>query len=299
MSIDALTGCRNGLSHLLVETCCDRIARSILAIGTRTARIVGDKGTLCRTDSDDVGVYAFGESVGCGTLRIILMIFTIGDKNNSLLGSLVRCKTAYCQIDGSTDSCALQRHHARIYALEEHLGRHKVIGDGKLGIGLTCEYNETHLVVVEIIDKTRQHALGPFKTIGLDILSQHRIGDIETNHHLDAFLLDGLKFRAELRTGSSDYEADKGKHLDSELDAKLPFADTLHQRTQQAQVAKTTQGLVTAHSAHEEQDHESKNYNQQPKYIRIGKTKVIHCLGYIAKNGIAKNDMEEQQGDGS
>ena len=192
MSIDALTGCRNGLSHLLVETCSDRISRSILAIGTRTARIVGDKGALCRTDSDDVGVYAFGKSIGCSTLRIILMIFTIGDENNSLFGSLVGCKTAYCQIDGSTDSCALQRHHTWVDALEEHLGRHEVIGDGKLGIGLTCEYNETHLVVVEIIDKTRQHTLGPFKTIGLDILSQHRVGDIEANHHLNTFLLDSL-----------------------------------------------------------------------------------------------------------
>ena len=194
MSIDALTGCRNGLSHLLVETCSDRISRSILAIGTRTARIVGDKGALCRTDSDDVGVYAFGKSIGCSTLRIILMIFTIGDENNSLFGSLVGCETTYSQIDGSTDSCTLQRHHTRVDALEEHLCRHEVVGDWELSIGFACKDNETHLIVVEIIDKTRQHTLGPLKAIGLDVLSQHRVGDIETNHHLDAFLLDGLKF---------------------------------------------------------------------------------------------------------
>ena len=81
------------------------------------------------------------------------------------------------------------------------LGRDIIGSDRKLRESISCENDQSDLIIRKAVSQLRQHLLGLGQAIRRDIFCQHRIGYVQTNHDLHSLTLHCLQFGAELRSG--------------------------------------------------------------------------------------------------
>ena len=157
MDIHTATGLSHLTTHLLIQGRHHGIARIVLHIIARAGN--GNRGSLTTTDTQHIDTHAFLPGFLCGIECPTLVIFTIGDDNDSLADTLFLGETAHCHIDGSGNVGALGSHHRRVDTREEHLGGNIVARDRQLHKGITGEHDKTDLVVGEMIHQILHHHL--------------------------------------------------------------------------------------------------------------------------------------------
>ena len=104
------------------------------------------------------------------------------------------------------DGRALHRHQRRVDALGEGLGHAVVRGDRQLDLGFAREDDQSHAVLLQPLEEFADGVFGPFETVGFEIFGQHRVRNVDREHHFDAlgFLL--AELRTELRACRSQYD---------------------------------------------------------------------------------------------
>ena len=161
------------------------------------------------------------------------MVFTIGDNDDGLTDTLFLGKTAHRHIDGSGNVRTLGSHHRRVDTRQEHLGRYIVARDRQLYKGITRKHDETDLIVGEMIHQVLHHHLTTVQTTGHDILSQHRVGDIQGNDGLDTSPLLLTDLRTHLWTGQHHDQQGEGCQQQPELHPWTEMRYIRHQGFQQ------------------------------------------------------------------
>jgi hypothetical protein len=95
-------------------------------------------------------------------------------------------------VDGAheraADGGAADRHVRGREIAPEQLHR-IVVGGGRIGQGFAREGDQPHAVARQAIHQALELALGPLQARGIDVLGQHRLGEIERDDDVDPALL--------------------------------------------------------------------------------------------------------------
>ena len=176
---------------------------------------------------------AFFCCCGSGFHGIVFVVLAIGDQDNRLVRCLARCKGTHRQVDSCADSRTLCRHHRRVDGWKEHLGRDIIGSDRKLRESISCENDQSDLIIRKAVSQLRQHLLGLGQAIRRDIFCQHRIGYVQTNHDLHSLTLHCLQFGAELRSGHNYDNHRDGSEQQPKLQMLTLGRNLRHQLCQQ------------------------------------------------------------------
>ena len=157
MDIGTTTGLGNFLTHLFIEHRHDSITGIVFheVIGAGD----GNGGALGRADTQNIHTHILILGGLGGFEGASLMIFTIGNHDDSLANAFILGKAMGGHVNGSGNIGALGRYHRGVDAGEEHLGGDIVTGNGQLHKGVACKDNQTDLVIREMVDEVLDHHL--------------------------------------------------------------------------------------------------------------------------------------------
>ena len=276
VDIYATTGLSHLTAHLLIQGRHHGIACVVLHIIASAWN--GNRGTLRTTNTQHIDTHTFLLGFLCSLQSPTLVVFTIGDHDDSLANTLFLGETADRHIDGSRNVRTLGSHHRRVDTRQEHLGRYIVACDRQLHKGITRKHDETDLVVGEMIHQILHHHLTTVQTTRYNILCQHRIGDIQGNDGFNTcpFLLTDL--RTHLRTGQHHNQQGEGNQQQPELHPWTEMGYIRHQGFQQLQVAKLTEPLFLISISHKPNQCQYGYQHQQPEIYGVFKSKHYGIL---------------------
>ena len=167
------------------------------------------------------------------------------------------------------------RRQRRVEALGEGL-RHTVVRrDGQLYLRFSREDDQPHAVLPEPVEKFVDGIFGALEPVGFEILGQHRVRDVDHEHHLHALRLLLAELRPELRACRRQYEQRDRRAEEDEFERHAPGRNFGHQLFQYLHAPEALQPpAAVARRQPEEQD--QRGYDrQQPEILRICESK--HC----------------------
>ena len=139
---------------------------------------------------------------------------------------------------GSGDVGALHVDERGLNALQEHLGRDVVAGNGKLDEGIACKDNESNLIVGEMVDEILDKHLALLQTRRNHILSQHGVADVKADDCFDAIALLARNLRSHLWTCQHHDEQGKCCLKQPELHRGTILRNVGHQFLEQGWITK-------------------------------------------------------------
>ena len=122
------------------------------------------------------------------------MVFTVGDEDDGTSNLFLLCEAVHAQLDSMGNVGALHANHRGVDALQEHLGRNIVAGDGQLHEGIAGKHNQSDFVVGEMVHQVLHQQFALFQSRGHHIFCKHRVADVETDDGFNAiaFLVGNL-----------------------------------------------------------------------------------------------------------
>ncbi len=118
----------------------------------------------------------------------------------------------------------LDRDERGVDAAGERPGHAVVRRDGQLHLGLPGEDHQPHTVLPQSVEEFADGILGPFQPVGLEVFGQHRIGDVDGQHHFDALRLLFAELGLEL-WGRAAASASKAKAVQKRMNFKAMRPD--------------------------------------------------------------------------
>ena len=138
--------------------------------------------------------------------------------------------------------------HRGVDAIQKHLRRNKVAGDGQLDKSVAGKHHKPDAVVAELVDELRHNHLGTLHAAQLTVAGlvdgPHRVAHIDGNNSFDAGLLLLADALAKLRTSQHHDKQCEGSLKQPELQAGTPARHQRHQLAHQIGVAKLAQALL-------------------------------------------------------
>ena len=124
----------------------------------------------------------FGRFDGAGVVP-----FAVGDEHDDASCGVISLfrKGHGGQREGLTDVGALHRNHRRGYSAGKGFGHAVVRGDRQLHYGVAREDDQSHAILLESVEELVDGVFGAFEAVGLEILGEHRVRNIDHEHHLD------------------------------------------------------------------------------------------------------------------
>ena len=288
MDIGTATSLGQFLTHLLVESRHDGIARIILHIVV--CAWDGDRRSLRRSDTQHIDTHASilrsRGSLHCPTL----MVLTIGDDNDGTPNAFLGGKAVSGHVDGTPYIRTLGGYHRGIDARKEHLRRYIVARDRQLHEGVACKDDESDLIVRKVVDEVLYHHLTAVETTRHDILCQHGVTDVHTDDGLDAHTLLLADLRSHLRTGEHQHQQSQGTLENPELHRRTETRHIGHEFLEQGWLTKLTQPFLLI-SVRDEADECQYGYqHQQPEIYGVFKSKHYGILlNIVIRNKISSN----------
>lgn len=173
------------------------------------------------------------------------------------------------------DSRALHRNQRGVDAAGEGPGHAVVRGDGQLHLRLAGEDDQTHAVLLEPVEELADGVFGPLEAVGLEVFGEHRVRDIDHQHHLDALGLLLAEFRPELRAGRRQCDQQHGRGEEQELDDHAAVRDFGHQPVEHLRAAEAGQPPAAVAHGQPEKGRERRKGGEQPEVLRIGKSEHV------------------------
>ena len=269
MDILTLASLRQFAAHLLVEGSHHGIACVILQIRAIAHR---DRSTLGITDTEDKHIDALLLGYLGSLLGSILVVLTIGDHDDGSTHIVLLGKTLGGKRDGIADIGTLSLDQPRCDILQEHLCRYIITGDRQLHEGIACKDNQSDLVVAEVIYQILYQHLALVETGRSHILGKHGIGDIETDHRLDAITLVVRNLASHLRASHHHDDKCQGSKHQHKLHRRTVFGYVGHQLLEQFRIAQSFQLSLSPSPAYQTNQYEHRYQPEQPEKRRIFKS---------------------------
>ena len=203
--INSVSCRRNLLKHRLIQSCHNDLSILIL----QKFSIHRDRLSLRRTDSDSEHADSKLRRLLRRRYRVILMVLTICDHNDSTALVALRAEASHRCIYRISYRSSLHRHGLCRDGTEEHLGRNIVCRDRKLHERVAGKHDQTDSVFTQLVHNPRDRKLRTLQPVGRIILSKHRIGHIEHDHDLRSLCLMLLQLRADLRSCKTYHEEEE------------------------------------------------------------------------------------------
>ena len=162
--------------------------------------------SIGRTDSEYIYSYAFLCGFLCSLHCPTLVVFTVGNEEDGTRYILLLSEGARSKVYGCGNVCALCGNHGRVNAIEEHLCRNVVVGDGELHEGLSCIHHQSNLVVPHIVNHIAYEHLCLIQSRRTYIIGKHGVGNVHSYDGFNTIALRSVNLCTELRTCSSNYE---------------------------------------------------------------------------------------------
>ena len=188
------------------------------------------------------------------------MVLPVGDQDQGPGCPSVGRKGADRCLNRLPDRCPRYRDEIRVEIIEEDLESAVVERQRALHEGGPCEGDQPHPVSLEHIDEIRDLPFRTLQAVGLDVLGEHTLRDVDGNDEIDPFPLD--LFPVESPPGSEkggEQEGDTCQH--HEEPGHLPLAAYIgHEPVPEPGVGEEAEKLVLLPEGIDgQQDHGRKN----------------------------------------
>ena len=202
------------------------------------------------------------------------MVLAVGDEDDDAAVALLRVAREGQQglFQRLADGRALHRYQRRVDPPCEGPGHAVVRGDRQLDLGFAREDDQSHAVLLQPLEEFADGVFGPFETVGFEIFGQHRVRNVDREHHFDAlgFLL--AEFRTELRARRSQYDQRDGGAEKDEPESRAPGRYFGHQLLQNAGAAEACEPSAAVAGRQPVERDERRDGQQQPEILRICET---------------------------
>ena len=137
----------------------------------------------------------------------------------------------------------LEKHggHRGRNALGKGLGHAVVGGDGELYGGVAGKDDHPNAVLFQTVEEFVDRVFCPLKAVRFEIFGQHRVGDVDGEHHLDALALLFTQLRPELRAGCGEDQQRDGRREEDEFQLHAPRRNVGHEEGYRLGIAETRQ----------------------------------------------------------
>ena len=173
------------------------------------------------------------------------------------------------QREGLTDVGALHRNHRRGYSAGKGFGHAVVRGDRQLHYGVAREDDQSHAILLESVEELVDGVFGAFEAVGLEILGEHRVRNIDHEHHLDTPALHLAEFRTQLRPCERQGEQGECREVQDEFQTPAPRRSVGHERTDGFEPAETAEAPACELSGGRPYGDEQREEPQQPEVFGI------------------------------
>ncbi len=170
---------------------------------------------LRRTDTDGIDRHTLRGGMLRGTERIVLVVLPVGNEDDDTTRSALRSERRGCERNGAPQCGALPGNHIGRYLRHKSAGRQIIGGYGKLHVGVARKDDHAYLILFQSLQHLLHGIFGPFEPVGLKIVGQHGVGNIDRQHDLHPLALHLPQFGAELRPGKrqgQQHQRRKEKH---------------------------------------------------------------------------------------
>ena len=151
--------------------------------------------------------------------------------------------------------------------VEEELYGAVVVGEGHLHIAATGKHDEGDAVAAQGGEQVVDGALAAFQAVGLDVLSHHAVGDVETDGDVAADAFTFYHFAAFLRVGQGKDEEGGSQHDESEFEGGTPAGSIGDEAAEHVAVGKLGKTLFAPQQEPYPEPYEEGNEKQCPKYL--------------------------------
>ena len=233
--------------------------------------------------ADADGVYldaACGGCLGRGEC-ILLVVLAIGDEHHHATTLALRGEGAGCQVDSGGYVGALLAHRGGRYLRYEVARGDVVARDGELHVGVAREDDDTNLVLLYPLQQTTHSILGALQAVGLEVLGEHRVAHVDSQHYLDALALHLAELGAYLRTGQADDQEREADDEEGRLEAAATWRVVGHQRLQGLGVAEVLQATTTLATCPQVEPYEQRHKQQKVQKLYILKSKHFFTFGRL------------------
>ena len=256
--VDTSAGLRYLTAHLFVEAADNDVSFAVLAVVIRTRQRNRTAFGFTDTDDEHLDAFFFGALGYCD--RIVLVVLTIGDKDDSPAGVRLLAEATDRGAERRSDGRSLRLDEFGFDGIEEHLGGHVVAGDRQLHEGIAGKNDQSHFVIDHVIHQFAEHLFGAVQTVRRYVFRQHGVGDIQRHDGFDTLPFLRMLGLAELRTGSGDDEESERQHHDAELHSRTHAAGIRHKGLHEFRVTEllylTTFAFGLVHKSEDEDRHE-------------------------------------------
>ncbi len=166
----------------------------------------------------------------------------------------------------------LDRDERGVDAAGERPGHAVVRRDGQLHLGLPGEDHQPHTVLPQSVEEFADGILGPFQPVGLEVFGQHRIGDVDGQHHFDALRLLFAEPGPELRPCGRQREQGESRAEKDEFQGDASGRNFGHQLAERGFASEAGQAAPTAAGRQPEEHDECGDGGQEPKVLGVGES---------------------------
>lgn len=158
------------------------------------------------------------------------MVLAVGNEDDDAAVALGRLAREGEQrlLEGLAHGRTLHVGQRGVDAPRKGLGHAVVRGNGELHLRLAGEDDEPHAVLLQPVEELVDGILGPLEAVGFEVLGQHRVRDVDHEHHLDALALLLAELRAQLRACGGEDEQRERRAEEDELQLHAPGRDVGH-----------------------------------------------------------------------
>ena len=229
--------------------------------------ILWDGGSVGQAHADGANHHALFGGFAGSLFGVVLMVFAVGDDDDgatlvALPGLFSVAQRLHGFLDGVADGGALCADHAAVYLFQKETCGTIVVGEWHLDVAAAGKDDERHAVAGHVLEQTAHHTFGTLQSVGLDVLSHHAVGDVQTDGHIaaDAFPFDTLA--AHLRIGGSHDKQCQRQHQQAVFDGAAPARDVGHQATEHGTVGKAVQSTLFG-QPHHDAERDEQHYDNQ------------------------------------
>ena len=196
------------------------------------------------------------------------MVLPIGDEDDDTAVLAPRRERRSCERNGTAERGTLFGDHIGRYLRHEVAGRQIIGRNGKLHVGVPCEDDDAHLILLQPLQHLFYGIFGTFEPVGFEIAGQHGVGDIDRYHYLHPFALHLPEFGTELRTGHRHCKQRQRRQKKHRLVAHTRRRSLRHEFCKRLRIAETLQPSAARPNGKQIHRRQQRYRRQQVQIIR-------------------------------
>ncbi len=233
----------------------------------------GDRRSFRRSYAKNKHTHAFVFCLTCSLKRPTLMVFSIGYHDDGLANTLFLRKTVCCHFNGGSKVGTLYINHRGIDIAQKHFCRNVVARNRQLHKGVAGKYDQSDLVVGEMVNKVFYHHFGSVETTWCHIFRQHRIGNIHGDDGFNTRSLLMVDLGTHLRTRQHHDHERQGCNQQYEFHPWTMARNVGHQLAYEIDIAKSSEAFLLLIHHPELHQHQNRYQYQQIEIYGVFKSK--------------------------